>query len=238
MDHVLDHNATDHAVALSKAALGMIPIAGPFLAELAGTVIPRQRADRLADYARGLADELAAIDQQLLRSKLNNENFTDLLEEGAREAVQSTSVERRAYIAKLISFGLTEDKITHVESKHLLRLLSQLNDIEIIWLRFYDYPIISGDGEFRKRHESVLEPVRATLGSGPDVVDKEALQQNYVERLVSLGLLNRPLLVDSKTRLPVFDPQRGEWKTQGRRTTPLGRLLLRHIGIAARDDAA
>jgi hypothetical protein len=238
MDNSLDHNATDHAVALTKAALGMVPVAGSFLAELAGTVIPRQRADRLADYARGLADELASIDQQVLRSKLNNENFTDLLEEGAREAVRSVSGERREYIAKLISSGLAEDKVTYLESKHLLRLLSHLNDVEIIWLRFYDYPMLSGDEEFRKKHESVLAPVRATLGSGPDLVDKEALQQNYVERLVSLGLLSRPLLVDSKTRLPVFDPQRGEWKTKGRRTTPLGRLLLRHIGIAARDNAA
>lgn len=238
MTDEISSNATDYAVAVAKSALGAVPIAGPFLAELAGTVIPRQRADRLADFARGLASSLDAIDKDVRRAKLTNENFTDLLEEGAREAVRAVSAERREYVAQLVSSGLTEDKVSYVESKHLLRLLSQLNDIEIIWLRFYDYPLMNGDDEFRTKHASILNPISATLGSGPDVIDQEALQKNYVEHLVSLGLLLRPLKVDSKTRQPIFDPHRGEWQCQSRRTSPLGKLLLRQIGIAYRDNAA
>lgn len=238
MSDKISSNATDYAVALTKSALGVIPIAGSFLAELVGTVIPRQRTDRLADYARGLASKLAAIDQDVLRAKLVNENFTDLLEEGAREALRAVSAERREYVAQLVSSGLTEEKVSYVESKHLLRLLSQLNDIEIIWLRFYDYALLNGDNEFREKHAAILKPITATLGSGSDVIDQEALQQNYVEHLVSLGLLLRPLKVDSKTRQPIFDAHRGEWQCQSRRTSPLGKLLLCQIGILCRGDAA
>lgn len=238
MTDEISSNATDYAVALAKSALGAVPIVGPFLAELAGTVIPRQRADRLADFARGLACTLGAIDEDVRRAKLANENFTDLLEQGALEAVRAVSADRRAYVAQLVSSGLTEEKVSYVESKHLLRLLSQLNDIEIIWLRFYDYPLMNGDDEFRNKHAAILEPVSAMLGSRPDVIDQEALQQNYVEHLVSLGLLVRPLKVDSKTRQPIFDAHRGEWQSQSRRTSPLGRLLLRQIGISCRGDAA
>ncbi len=234
----LSSNATDYAVSLAKSALGTVPIAGPFLAELAGSVIPRQRSDRLADFAKGLAIALQAVDQELLRAKLNNENFTDLLEEGTREAVRAVSAERREYVAHLISAGMTEENVSYVQSKHLLRLLSQLNDIEIIWLRFYDYPLLNGDDEFRTKHATVLTPISATIGCGPDVVDQEALQQNYVEHLVSLGLLERPLRVDQKTRQPIFDARRGDWEYQSRRTSPLGRLLLRQIGIARSNYAA
>lgn len=238
MSDTISTNATDYAVTLAKSALGMVPIAGSFLAELAGTVIPRQRADRLADFARGLASKLGVIEQDVLRAKLIDENFTDLLEEGAREAVRAVSVERREYVAQLISSGLTEVRVSYVESKHLLRLLSQLNDIEIIWLRYYDYPLLSGDNEFREKHAAILTPISTKIGSGPDVIDKEALQQNYVEHLVSLGMIVRPFKVDSLTGQPVFDIHRGEWQSQGRRTSPLGKLLLRQIGIACRGDAA
>ena len=238
MSDEISSNATDYAVAIAKSALGAVPIAGPFLAELAGTVIPRQRADRLADFARGLATNLNTLDQDVLRAKLTNKHFTDLVEEGAREAVRAVSAERREYVAHLVSAGLTEDKVSYVESKHLLRILSKLNDIEIIWLRFYDFPFMSGNHEFRVKHAAVLKPITVTLSCGSEVIDQEVLQQNYVEHLVSLGLLRRSLKVDSTTRQPVFDLHSGDWKYQSRQSAPLGRLLLRQIGIACRSDAA
>ena len=169
MSDSLSSNATDYAVTLAKSVLGATPIVGSFLAELAGTIIPQQRADRLADFARGLASKLGTIDQDILRAKLTDENFTDLFEEGAREAVRAVSTERREYVAQLVSSGLTEAKVSYVESKHLLRILSQLNDIEIIWLRFYDYPLMNGDDEFREKHAAILKPISATIGSGSDV---------------------------------------------------------------------
>lgn len=238
MSDSLESNLVDHAVALTKAALGMIPIGGSFLAELAGTVIPRQRADRLADFARHLSEGLKKIEVEVARSKLQNENFTDLLEAGTREALSAVSAERRQYISNLICAGLDEERVSYVESKHLLRILGQLNDIEIVWLRFYAYPLLEGDEEFRTTHKRVLEPVRATIGSSPDVIDKQALQENYVEHLVSLGLLLRPLSVDPQTHQPVFDPSTKGWKTEGRRTSALGRLLLRQIGYLGTDGTS
>ena len=235
MTHDLNANTVDHAVAIAKGALGSVPIAGPFLAELLTTVVPRQRMDRMADYARKLSEDLRRLDEAALRQKLSDENCTDLLEEGMLDAVRAVSEERRSYIARLVSSSLTDEQVSLIESKHLLRILGQINDIEVIWLRYCDYPLLNGDDEFRAKHAAILEPVRATFGAGLDVIDKEALQLNYVERLVSLGLLRRPLKVDTKTKLPVFDPSSKEWRTEGRRTTPLGKLLLRKIGFAASD---
>ena len=229
-DH-LNQNPTDYLVAIAKAALGMVPFAGSLLAELAGTVIPRQRVDRLVDFCQKLESKTSELDQDLIRAKLADENFTDLLEETARSAAQAVTTDRREYLASLLASGVTEDHVSFVESKHLLRILGQINDIEVIWLRFYNLPYMNGDDIFRNRHASVLDPIAAHLGSDQATLDKRALQENYTEHLISLGLLKRPLQVDTKTGYPLFDKMKRSWQTQGTQTTTLGRLLLMHIGL-------
>jgi hypothetical protein len=231
MSDPLAQNSTDYVVATAKAMLGMVPFAGSLLAELAGTVIPRQRLDRLVAFSQKLEDRIGQLDKESIRSKLTDENFTDLFEETARQAAQAVTEERKEYLASLLARGLTDTHVSFIESKHLLRILSQINDIEAIWLRFYHYPFISGDDEFRSKHAAVLEPVAASLSSDQETLDRSALQENYTEHLISLGLLRRPLYFDSKTGQPVFDKARRSWRTDGAQTTPLGRLLLRYIGL-------
>lgn len=91
---------------------------------------------------------------------------------------------------------------------------------------------MSGDKQFREKHASVLAPVRAVMNSDQATLDRHALQQNYLQHLVSLGLLARPLEIDLKTGYPVLDKFTKDWKTRGHQVTPLGRLLLRHIGLS------
>lgn len=231
MTNTLNTNATDYVVATAKAALGMVPFAGSLLAELAGSVIPKQRIDRLVGFAQALESKIDDLDQDAVRAKLSDENFTDLLEESARQAAQSVTEQRRQYLATLIASGVTETQVSFVESRHLLRILSQINDIEIVWLRFYHHPFMQGDEEFRNTHAGILKPIAANFGSDQATLDQHALQENYIEHLISLGLLRRQLYVDLKTGEPVFDKHMKAWKTQSAKVTPLGRLLLRHIGL-------
>lgn len=64
----LSSQASDYISALLKGALGAVPIAGSLLAEIAGTIIPNQRVDRLVSFARALEARLAGVEQQFLRS--------------------------------------------------------------------------------------------------------------------------------------------------------------------------
>jgi hypothetical protein len=137
-----------------------------------------------------------------------------------------------------LSPSVSEDRVSFIESKHLLRILGEINDIEIVWLRFYLFPYMNGDDSFRTKHATILEPVTAHLGSDQTTLDRHALQENYLQHLVSLGLLERPLYVDSKTNHPVFDRMSKDWRRQGHNVTPLGRLLLRHIGLNLADGEA
>jgi hypothetical protein len=232
----LSPQATDYVTAAARAVLGMVPFAGSLLAELAGTIVPNQRIDRIAKFAEALESKLSNLEQDFVRSQLTNEHFTDLLEEGMRQAARSLSDERREYIANLIANSLSSEDIEYIESKHLLRILGEINDIEVIWLRFYLVPTIGGDEEFRRKHEGILKPVIATVGAPPEIHEKAALQESYKEHLTQLGLLQHRYRTDIKTRTPKFDSFTGAMETQGYQITLLGRLLLRYVGLADRNE--
>ena len=124
--------------------MGAGPFAGSLLSELAGTIIPNQRLDRISKFVLILEGKLSNLEQEFIHSQLVNEKFSDLLEESARQAARSLSDERREYIANLITNSLSRQDIEYNESKHLLKILSELNDIEVVWLWFYLEPTLSG----------------------------------------------------------------------------------------------
>src|SRR6266568_2664593 len=223
---------TDYVTSAAKAALGAIPFAGSLLVELAGTVIPNQRIERITNFAAELDRRLSGLEQAHVRTQLANENFTDLLEEGLRQAARSTSDERRDHIASVIANSLTPEAISFIESKHVLRILGEINDIEVVLLRFYLHPTMGGDEEFRAKHDEVLQRVPVQLGSPQSDKDKKTMRDSYEQHLVRLGLLEERFNVDSKTKMPKFDPHTGAPKRQRLQITPFGRLLLRQVGLA------
>jgi hypothetical protein len=224
--------ANDYVASALKAALGAIPFAGSLLSELAGYVIPNQRTDRIVRFIEVLEKKLTDFERDFVHSQLKNENFTDLFEESVRQAAHSLSDERREYLASLIANSISQQDIEYIESKHLLRILGELNDIEIIWLRFYLVPYMGGDEEFRTAHSNILTPIRASMADPPNVVDKESLQKSYKDHLAQLGLLSPRYKTDMDTHQPEFNTSTGALELRGYDLTHLGRLLLRQIGLS------
>lgn len=219
----------DYVTSAAKAALSTVPFAGSLLAEVAGVIIPNQRIERIVKFARILDSKISRIDQDLIRMQLTNENFTDLLEEGLRQAARSLTDERREYIASIIANSISSDLIDFSESKFVLHILGELNDIEIIWLRFYLVPYIQGDEEFRSKHREIIETPDAHFRASQKVIDKATLKDGYREHLVQRGLLRHKYDLDNNTGLPEFDSFTGGLKVRGYELTPLGKLLLREM---------
>jgi len=234
----LSPGSADYVASAAKAALGAVPFAGSLLAELAGNIIPNQRIDRLVKFTQALETRISELDQLHVRGKLQDEEFTDLFEESVRQAARSTTDDRRGYLAAVLANGLSSDALSHAESKHLLRILGEINDAEVIWLRLHAVPQIDGDKEFRERHKATLKPAMARMGSSRAEFDQYALQQSYKEHLASLGLLEQTFAFDPKTRQPTLETSTGRQKVKGYRMTILGRLLLRQIGMGTGDDSA
>lgn len=207
----LKPKAVDYVASAAKAALCAIPFIGSLLSELAGTTIPNQRIDRIVKFAEVLERRIATLEQEFIRTQFQEETFSDLLEEGLRQAAHSLSDERREYIASLISNSLTSEDIEYQESKHLLKKLDEINDIEVIWLRYYLVPTMNGDNEFREKHAGTLKPVTRVMNSPQPIKDKGTLKDSYKQHLAQLGLLNE--------------------KEKGYSLSSLGRFLLREIGL-------
>ena len=129
------------------------------------------------------------------------------------QVARSLSDERREYIATLVANGISSERIEYSESKYLLRMLNELNDVEIVWLRFYLDPVFGRDQEFTEKHSNILEPVAAHLRSTQKEIDKATLQKGYKEHLVRLGLLEKE-------------------ESKSYKITQLGRLLLRETGFS------
>lgn len=227
---IVKAQAVDYLASGARAALSAIPFAGSLLAEVAGSIIPNQRVDRIADFAAKLEERIADLEEVQVRNELHDEEFTDLLEESLRQASRAVSEDRRKYLASLVASSLTSEDVKHSEAKHLMRILGELNDVEILWLRYYLVPTIGGDEEFRELHKEVFEPVAATTSSSPEELDDHALQQSYRDHLVRLGLVTE-YLRKGKDGLPEFDKMTGQPRVSRWQVSQLGRLLLRSIGM-------
>jgi len=230
----------DYVASAAKAVLGVVPFAGSLLAEVAGTVIPNQRMDRIVNFAEMLEQRLSGLEQDFVRSQLNNEHFTDLLEEGLRQAARSLSDERREYIANLIANSLSSEDIEFIEAKHLLRVLGEINDIEVIWLKYHfnaQYHGIGDQDPLWEKHEAVLQPVGAAMGDPQNIHDKETFQESYQNHLVQLNLLYHQFRIDRATGLPEVDRFNRNFEVAGYKIAPLGSLLVRQIRIGEDDPS-
>jgi wyosine [tRNA(Phe)-imidazoG37] synthetase (radical SAM superfamily) len=125
-------NRRDIIVSASKAVASFIPYVGPFMAEIIGVVIPNQRWDRISEYVRILNEKVVNLEE-----KINNQESVDLLEDSLLQSARALTRERKEYIASMLKNGLMKEEQTHAEKKKLLSILGELNDIEIIFLKYY-----------------------------------------------------------------------------------------------------
>ena len=206
--------APDYVASAARAVGGFAPIVGPLVAELAGAIVPNQRMDRIAEFCRELDVRVAKLEQASVESQLENPEFSSLLEEGLQQSARVVSSERRAEIAELIAHSLEPGEIEYAESEHVLRILRDLNDVEVIRLGSYLHRSYARD-EYRERHHEALAPALASYASSQREKDAAALQQSYDLHLERLGLLRVQYAVDPKTHLPRFDPRTGAQEVRG-----------------------
>ena len=232
----LDNNRTDFSSKLVKTVVGQFPIVGGALAELVDSIIPNQRMDRLVKFCKELDDRILKIENKDINELFQNEEFVDLIEESFVQASRATTEERRGYIISIVVNGITDEAVTFQDSKHIMRLLSELNDLEVIWLRSYLDPTFDGDKEFRKLHANVLTPVKSYMGADKETVNKALIQKSYKEHLERLKLIKGNIRFDSKSNLPEFDRTTGLPKATFHRLTNLGEMLLEQIGLLDEKD--
>lgn len=231
MDTPLDCKKNDLLVSAGKSILGAVPFAGPLLAEIVDHLVPNQRVDRLTSYVKELETRLAEAEEKTIRASVETPSGLALAEDGFVAASRAVTEERINYIASIVANGLAKGDIDNNRQRYLLGLLSELNDEEVLWLRFFLEPIIGGDKEFREKHKEVFDLARAYIGAPESEHDKSSIQESYKEHLDRLGLVKDHISIDRDTGLPEFDKFSGKPRTSYTSITHLGRMLLREIGM-------
>lgn len=233
----LDRNKKDLLTIVAKSAFGTIPCIGPFLSEMVGAIIPNQRIDRISKYVEILNERISEISEKTFERLKTDENFVDLIEEGFVQASRAITQERRNYIASILVNGITNDSLELQESKYLLKLLQELNDIEVIWLRYYKTSTTVDYKEFEEKHKNVLSPIRIRIDTyDRETMQKAALQESYKKHLERLGLIKNHIKIDITTRTAEIDKYTGQPKVSHTVTSELGEMLLEQIGLFKETD--
>lgn len=231
----VDTNRSDMAAAFFKSLVSSAPFVGPFLAEAMGIAIPNQKLDRLVTFARVLDDKIRYLEENTVKQKIETEEFRDLLEDGLIQASRAMTDERRGYIAALLKNSITNEALEHLEEKKLLALLNELNDAEILTLKFYS---LSADGRrtFAELNKDLFYPIDRSHGAPEENIDKGALRDSYRNKLLEVRLLEPVYKRPEKGKLPEFDDKTGQIKATSFKATWLGKLLLRYIDQGTSSD--
>lgn len=213
MDEKIDPgiNRTDIVVSASKAVASFIPYLGPFIAEIIGVVIPNQRMDRISEYVKILNEKVDNLEE-----KLSNQESIDLFEDSLHQAARALTRERKEYIASMLKNGLTKEEQTHAEKKQLLSILGELNDIEIIFLKYYSLNLGIGQKHpFVEKHIDILMPPSHALNVSSEERNRSAFYDSYNWNLERNGLI-----VSNRQQIAI---------PGHREMTHLGKLFLEYL---------
>jgi hypothetical protein len=113
---------------------------------------------------------------------------------------------------------MTRDEIAHDQKKKLFNLLSQLNDQEVILLKFYSLGIGKEQNHpFKEKHKDIVIPPTEEQPNTHDENNKASFFYNYINTLDSLALVDKQGSKDFK-RIPEI-------------VTLIGKLLLNYIEV-------
>ena len=127
-EYELESNEVDLTAQATRGLVGVIPLAGPILAEIVNSLIPNQRLDRACRFLEELNERLSLLEQESLRK---NELAIDLFEDATIIASRSFSMNRNQYIASFIKSSVNVTSNSYELKKKLLFILQDLTDRDV-----------------------------------------------------------------------------------------------------------
>ena len=115
-----------------KGVAGAIPVAGPMLAEIVGSIIPNQRLDRVTDFLQELDKRLTKVEAITLKQNIL---AIDLFEDAVIAASRSLTEIRNKYIVSFVKNSISANSSDYDIKKKLIYILQELTDKDIDILR-------------------------------------------------------------------------------------------------------
>lgn len=223
-DIELGPSTEDQIASFVRTTSSLFPGVGPIIGHLISEVIPNQRLERAEAYLRRLAERV----ERLETIKEAPERIA-LFEDGALLAIRALTADRMRHIADLVSNGLNGSAKEVLEARRLLSILDQLDVDHILLL---ESKIFGRLDDALERNPDIVRRPMLMMESGEDERRHAALWHLREQTLFRLGLLRTKFRKPKRGEMPEFDETTGMIKARGSRLTPLGLMLLRHLGLA------
>lgn len=127
------------AISVAGAAL---PVAGGPLAEIANHCLKANHEAAMDDFTREVAARVNRLeDDEDLRRRLSQPEFTELLIRTVRVAEATSQHEKRVWLANAVVNCLRADSVENLDRLRNLRLIDQLLPVHVHVLRFLADPV-------------------------------------------------------------------------------------------------
>ncbi|HPI41903.1 MAG TPA: hypothetical protein PLJ21_13930 [Pseudobdellovibrionaceae bacterium] len=221
----LNENKTDKLVKTINATFGEIPIIGGALVELLSSVIPNQRIDRMVEFIKILNEKLTSQEQELLKSQILDENFNGLLQDVIDSTIKTIGKERKNHFAKIVQSGLTSNKQELIELRLITRILKEINDIEMIILKYHSIRTSNESSIFLQKNRNILESERLFVGASKEQEKQHFMYKGYLYHLVSLGLLDVNYEVKEESNR-ISDKSEFKINSKNHKITEFGKMIV------------
>ena len=172
--------------ALARAAISTVPIVGPFAVEAFNLLIPNQRLNRVDKLLKILSSKICNMSEKEVEQRFHTPEFLDIFEDCISQTFRAVSDDRLEDLASLLEKSLTDEQIKYLQTKRLLSILSEVNDVEIIILQSYGYMNPTG---FRDQHNSIFQNAVIYDTASEEEQEENAMYINYENNLINLGLI-------------------------------------------------
>lgn len=210
-----------------ETTIGQVPFIGNTLQNIFTEVIGPARISRVGVFCQSLASK---ITPDTLKISAEDPEGIELLEEGIVQSSRANSRERIEHIADLVVSGLSGHELQRQRGRHFLRVLSQLDDSQIIILLSYSPRYVrigdSGTAAFFEKHKAILGPFSRAINSDGIDLEKANHKEALERHLSSFGLLEV-----EREDLGTWDGQRAADATIDYRITPQGLQFLRFLRL-------
>ena len=224
----LENDKSDIVAVIMKSVVSLVPYIGGPIAEVIGYVVPNQRLDRLTRFVKIIKEKVEDIDEKINKRSKQDPIFLDFFEDELTQVSRATTEERMNYLSNLLVNGIDSDEADLLAAKQLLRILGQLNDAEIIWLKYY-YTDYAERKDFIEKNSALLQPIPRYMTMDKKDYRTSVIQESYKQRLEELHLVESKIRFDSETGLPKLNSPKIGFEKKSIEITPLGKQLIEII---------
>ena len=213
----------DHALAVLKAAVNAIPVAGGPVASLLSDYLPNEVENRKTKLLIQLDEDLKKLEGKFQEETLKKEEFITTFFKSFKKAMETHQKEVIDGYRAIILNSLIDSEPNQDEIAMFIGITERLSPLHIKLLKILDNPegLVSQNPEVKARFDSLSMGGLSTLfsallpGYSAEIVDAA------FKDLYNLGLHNTPQLRVTMTKHGILQ----------RRITELGDRYLRYITL-------